>query len=169
MSTLEELIDENSDLELRDNGKIHVISTKHDCPYNLEMLQSYISSYKYKKSRECNNHDFDQYIPFILQHKNDKNKMYSVLTGHILNKIPKEIQSEMNGRRYKRLKRLYDDDVAIKIEKDKKYKEKMLARKRSMASKGKDNNDDNNNNNDNDNNNNNNSDNNCCIEYDSNT
>uniref|UniRef100_A0A0G4GEG1 Uncharacterized protein n=1 Tax=Chromera velia CCMP2878 TaxID=1169474 RepID=A0A0G4GEG1_9ALVE len=133
---LHSFVQKHDDLQFKDNGKVHVITTGHDCPPRLEAVKEYLQSFKYKRAVELRGHDFSQYEPFIVQHKKKKGKLYSVLTGHTLNQLPSEVKAEIEGRRYKRAFAEYQEiekKMEAKEEARKAKKEKRLA---ALAARG---------------------------------
>lgn len=81
-------------------------------PANIESVKQYVESRKYKIYKDAIGYDFSQHAPLIIAHKSLPHKLFSILTGHVLNRVPQEIENEKKGRRWLRLKKEYDEEVA---------------------------------------------------------
>ena len=68
-----------------------------------DVIFAYLNGSKYKKAAQWYSSSFEKYAPHIIAHKTDDKKLYCTITKLILNKIPEEIESHMEGKRYKRL------------------------------------------------------------------
>jgi hypothetical protein len=108
MAALRRLVEEHDDLALVD-GKINVTSTGHefgtmqkleDNPEAaMKLIQTYLSGNKYKMAREAYSKSFDHY-PHISVHKKHPKKLFCLLCGFHLNRIPKQIEDHISGRRH---------------------------------------------------------------------
>ncbi len=65
-------------------------------------IHSHVNGKKFKKAIEWYNHDYSQYMPFIVAHKSDNKKLFCTLTKQTLNKIPEEVQKHWEGKRFQR-------------------------------------------------------------------
>lgn len=95
-----ELLASNSNLELLPNNKILCKVTGHELPVKYETILSHISSKKYKKYLEWYNHDYSSYLPYIVENKKSKFKLFCTVTRQSLNKIPSEVEKHVKGKRF---------------------------------------------------------------------
>ena len=100
--SLAELLSTHKTLVLLPNNRIQCQLTKHELPARVDAVQAYLQGGKYKKALKWSSFSFDQYAPYIVQHKTDGKKLFCKLTEHQLNKIPEEVLKHVNGKRYKR-------------------------------------------------------------------
>ncbi|CAN0380747.1 unnamed protein product [Pylaiella littoralis] len=85
-------------------GKIHCALTNRDLPLNSVAIQQHVNSKKLKKEREWYNADFSKYEPFIVAHKTHPKLLFCKLTHIELNRIPKQVEAHVNGKRYRNRK-----------------------------------------------------------------
>jgi hypothetical protein len=102
MASLAHLLAEHSYLKLQANNKILCDVTGHEMSARADVVQSYINGKKFKKELEWYKHDYSQYLPYIVEDKENPKKLFCKLTKQTLNKIPEEVKKHMEGRRFKR-------------------------------------------------------------------
>ncbi|CAN0409236.1 unnamed protein product [Ectocarpus sp. 12 AP-2014] len=85
-------------------GKIHCALTNRDLPLNSAAVHQHLNSKKLKKEREWYNADFSKYEPFVVAHKTNPKLLFCTLTRMELNRIPKEVEDHVNGKRYRNRK-----------------------------------------------------------------
>ncbi|CAD7972923.1 unnamed protein product [Amoebophrya sp. A120] len=60
--------------------------------------------------------DYKKYEPHITAHKKDKTKLFCNLTASVLNKIPIEVEKHVNGKRFKRAKKEFEEMLENDVE-----------------------------------------------------
>ena len=96
------LIDHKDVLSLTTSNRVVCNVTKHEMSARADIVQAHINGNKFKKAREWYNFDFSIFLPHVVLHKHDIKLMFCNLTGQKLNKIPKQIQDHMKGKRFLR-------------------------------------------------------------------
>eukprot|EP00903_Cladosiphon_okamuranus_P012554 g11755.t1 len=99
-----ELLKQFDFLSIGLKGKIHCALTKRDLPLNTVAIQQHLNSKKLKKEREWYNADFSKYEPLIVAHKTNPKLLFCTLTHKELNRIPKQVEAHVNGKRFKNRK-----------------------------------------------------------------
>lgn len=102
MASLGQLLGENKFLKLQANNKILCDVTGHEMSARGDVVQAYINGKKFKKELEWYKHDYSEFLPYIVEDKNNSKKLYCKLTRQTLNKIPEEVRKHMQGKRFKR-------------------------------------------------------------------
>lgn len=69
-----------------------------------------------------------------MPHKSDPRKLFCTLTRHPLNKIPKQVQNHISSKKFKRLKKEYEDKIKKREERQRKKEEKQKAWEARKAS-----------------------------------
>jgi hypothetical protein len=98
-------VEEHSDAEFTENGKVCCTVTGHECPARIALLKEYWSAKRYKTMKERATFNFVQYEPWIVPHKSAAHLMYCTLTKHPLTKEKRVVENHVNGKRFKRLLR----------------------------------------------------------------
>ncbi|CAM9970540.1 unnamed protein product, partial [Hapterophycus canaliculatus] len=99
-----ELVKQHDFLSIGLGGKIHCALTKRDLPLSTIAVQQHLNSKKLKKEREWYNADFTKYEPLIVAHKTNPKLLFCNLTRIELNRIPKEVEAHVNGKRFRNRK-----------------------------------------------------------------
>eukprot|EP00981_Chlorochromonas_danica_P001184 scaffold262_cov164-Ochromonas_danica.AAC.8 len=102
--SLADVLQKHTFLKLLPSNRIKCEVTQHELPLDVKVIEAHVNGKKFKKALEWYNHDFSQYQPYIVPHKEDNKKLFCVLTKQTLNKIPAEVQKHVSGKRFKRLK-----------------------------------------------------------------
>ncbi len=97
-----ELLQLHPHLELQPNNRIKCKITNHEMPPLAKSIVEHLQGQKYKKALEWYSHDFSQYLPYIVPHKEESHKLFCTLTKQVLNKIPKEVEKHVSGKRFQR-------------------------------------------------------------------
>lgn len=94
---------EHFELVTKDKVKVRCALTGHEMPAKLSLLKTYASSNKkFLRAKEEFGYDFKKHEPYIVEHKKfPGTKLYCLLTSKSLNKIAKEIEAHVNGKKYK--------------------------------------------------------------------
>ncbi|CAM9363400.1 unnamed protein product, partial [Scytosiphon promiscuus] len=99
-----ELVKKHDFLSIGLGGKIHCALTKRDLPLSTVAVQQHLNSKKLKKERDWYNADFTKYEPLIVGHKTNPKLLFCTLTRIELNRIPKEVEAHVNGKRFRNRK-----------------------------------------------------------------
>ncbi|KAG5177664.1 surfeit locus protein 2-domain-containing protein [Tribonema minus] len=97
------IIDQHDFLSLNEHGKAHCNVTNLDIPARVDALKTHLASKKFIKQRDWYSYDFSKYEPHIVANKKDPKLLFCKLTMKPLNRIPEEIETHVNGKRFKRL------------------------------------------------------------------
>lgn len=97
-----ELLQQYPQLSLQPNNKIRCSLTKHEMKPNAKEIQQYIQGEKFKKAMEWYTYDYTKFLPEIVPHKSNPHKLYCTITKQELNKIPKEVEKHIQGKRFLR-------------------------------------------------------------------
>ena len=100
--TLAQILADCKHLKLTEGNKIICSLTSHEMPARADVVYKYVNGEKFKKALEWYSCDFSQYLPYIVEHNEGKNKLFCTLTKQILNRIPREVEKHVNGKRFKR-------------------------------------------------------------------
>lgn len=88
-------------ITLTANNKIVCKVTGHEMPARPDVVHAYLSGSKYKKQLSWYSYNFDEFLPYIVPHKDSK-KLQCILTNQTLNRIPDEVKKHMNGKKFLR-------------------------------------------------------------------
>jgi hypothetical protein len=102
MTSLAGLLSKNSNLSLLPNNRIKCSITQHEMPARFDAVDQYLKGSQFRKAVEWYSFDFTKYAPEIVPHKDDNKFLFCTITKTKLNKIPKEIEKHIQGRRFKR-------------------------------------------------------------------
>lgn len=124
---LEKLLKDYPNLKRSENGlRIKCAFTNHEMPVNLKAVKQYIDGKKYKNYLANPTFDFDQYAPHLQPvvtpgsgklggkegtGKNNSNhkQLYCQLTARLINRDPVHVLKHVQGYRYVREKRKYEE------------------------------------------------------------
>lgn len=98
----------------------------------LELLKKYASGRKYQHALQWYSHDFSKYKANYIFPGRDSKTMFCQVTKLTLNKIPSEIESHLQGKRYLQALKRYE----AKLEKTKAANARRDAKVREAAEKG---------------------------------
>lgn len=136
MTSLAKLLEANKDvLSLLPNNKIKCSVTGHEMSCDAIVVQAHLAGKKFKKAKRNESQDLGRFAPLIIQNVENEDKMYCTLTGFTLNKIASEIETHMKGKRFKRLRKEYDEMEARK-QKKKDDREERLREREEMEKAG---------------------------------
>jgi hypothetical protein len=102
MASLGQLLSDNKFLKLQPSNKILCDVTGHEMSARADVVQAYISGKKFKKQLEWYKHDYSEFLPHIVEDKENAKQLYCKITKQTLNKIPDEVRKHMQGRRFQR-------------------------------------------------------------------
>ena len=68
----------------------------------LEIVNKYLSSDKFKKARDWYSYDYSKYLPYVTEHKDNPKFMFCQLTKAEIPKIPSKVEIHVGSKRYKR-------------------------------------------------------------------
>lgn len=71
-------------------------------PARADIVFAHLSGKKFKKELEWYSYNFDEFLPFIVPHKENKKLLVCTLTSEKLNRIPEQVKKHMNGKRFLR-------------------------------------------------------------------
>jgi hypothetical protein len=90
-------------LKLQPNNRIQCQLTKHEMTPSVSAIVQYVLGEKYRKACDWYSYDYSQYQPHVVPHKSNQYKLYCTITKQDLNKIPKEVEKHVKGKRFQRL------------------------------------------------------------------
>jgi len=96
-------------LTLQANNRIKCNATGHEMPPSAEAVRLHLAGKKFKKACEWYNRDYSQYLPWIIEHKSDRTKLFCTVTRMPLNKIPGEIDKHVLGKKFLRLQKAAEE------------------------------------------------------------
>ena len=67
-----------------------------------DVVLSHISGKKFKKSLEWYQYNYSEFLPHIVEDRENSKRLYCKITKQPLNKIPEEVRKHMEGKRFKR-------------------------------------------------------------------
>ena len=82
----------------------------------LEIVQKYLSSSKFRKAKDWYAYDYSKYLPYISEHKDNPKFMYCQLTRAEIPKIPEKVEVHVKSKRYQR--RLAEAEEKMKKKKE---------------------------------------------------
>ena len=80
--SLAHLLSENKFLKLLPTNKILCEVTKHEMPARYDVVNSHINGKKFKKAYEWYSHDFSEFEPYIIKHKDNENYLYYMVVTY---------------------------------------------------------------------------------------
>ena len=96
-------IEEHSDAELMDSGKVLCTVTRHELVPNIDLLEHHWNGKKYATRKSQSQYDFTAHEPWIVPHSKDHRLLYCTLTKQPLSRQPKTVMGHVNGKRFQRL------------------------------------------------------------------
>ena len=85
----------------------------------LEIVNKYLSSDKFKKARDWYSYDYSKYLPYVTEHKDNPKFMFCQLTKAEIPKIPSKVETHVGSKRYKRKLAEVEEKNAKRKDKDK--------------------------------------------------
>ena len=129
MDELETLVANHEHLTFIRNGeRVQCTLTKHELLTDVAAVRNHLKSKAYRKATWYA-HDYTKYEPYVVAHKRDPKKLYCTLTKMPLNRIPDQIVKHVNGKKFKRLKRQFEEKQKEKQERQKRKDEKRKRRR----------------------------------------
>ena len=109
VKSLATLLSEHKDeIALTEDGlRIKCLITPHEMPARADVVEVYLNGNKFKKAKEWYSQDYSKYEPFLVQDKKNKFQLFCKITRLRVNKIPKDVEKHVNGKRFLRLKENY--------------------------------------------------------------
>ena len=95
-------------LTLTPMNKIHCSVTKHDIPPNAEAVLAHLNSKAFRKAKLYSG-DFSKFLPYVIPHRYSDAKLYCRLTKLTMNKIMVQVQRHVDGKKFKRLKKVFEE------------------------------------------------------------
>ena len=102
MESLGQLLQQNSFLKLQANNKILCDVTNHEMSARADVVRAYINGKKFKKELEWYKYDYSEFLPYIVEDKQNSKQLYCKITEEKLNKIPDQVRKHMQGKRFQR-------------------------------------------------------------------
>ena len=68
----------------------------------LEIVNRYLSSDKFRKAKDWYSYDYSEYLPYIIEHKSNPKFMFCQLTKAEIPKIPQKVKIHAGSKRFKR-------------------------------------------------------------------
>ncbi|KAJ7987301.1 hypothetical protein DPEC_G00337310 [Dallia pectoralis] len=104
-------------LELTNDGKkIKCTLNGHDFPCNLTELQNFTKGKKYQKLSSSANFNYSQYEPHIVPSSKQPNHLFCKLTLRHINRLPHQVLKHVNGKRFQKAKKKYEECVQQGVE-----------------------------------------------------
>jgi len=96
-------------LILQASNRIKCIATGHEMPPSADAVRLHLAGKKFKKACDWYSRDYSKYLPWIIEHKSDRTKLFCTVTRMPLNKIPGEIEKHVKGKKFLRLQKVADE------------------------------------------------------------
>ncbi|XP_053551897.1 surfeit locus protein 2 [Bombina bombina] len=110
LGEMQELLLQHPSLQLIEGNKVRCALTGHELPCRLPELQSFISGKKYKRlTKVTSSFNYNSYKPHIVPSTKTPHQMFCKLTLRHINKIPEEVLRHVQGKRYQKALRKYDE------------------------------------------------------------
>ena len=137
-ASVQAFVDEHSDAELLESGKVRCTSTGHEVAAPTRALcDAYWGGTTYRKRRAQAEYDFAQHEPWIVPNKKNKHMLFCMLTKQPLSRQPATVKGHVNSKRYKRLRKEHEEQGLAPGEKPKRLtKEEKRAAKRTAQADG---------------------------------
>eukprot|EP00795_Rhopilema_esculentum_P010533 gene10533-19261_t len=84
--------------------------TGHELPCNLNALECYVNSKKYKqftKNGTCDLSKVEEFKEYLIPSKKGQNKLFCLITKKEINNIPSHIENHVTGRKFQRDLKIY--------------------------------------------------------------
>ncbi|KAL4218945.1 Surfeit locus protein 2 [Mactra antiquata] len=93
------------------NNKVKCSLSGHEMPCRVEAIKSYVNGKKYLKLKARDDKNFEQYKPHLIPStkKYHENQLFCVLTMTHVNKTPDHVKRHVNGRKYKRRLKIWEE------------------------------------------------------------
>jgi hypothetical protein len=102
IASVAQLLQSNPNLQLLSTNRIKCNLTNHEMPPDAKAIVTYLEGQKYKKALQWYSQDYSKYEPYIIQHKDDYNKLFCTITRTVLSKIPEKVEKHFNGKKFQR-------------------------------------------------------------------
>ncbi|XP_065067915.1 surfeit locus protein 2-like [Rhopilema esculentum] len=109
--SLQNFLDSHTGFRLK-NDKTRVVCsiTGHELPCNLNALECYVNSKKYKqftKNGTCDLSKVEEFKEYLIPSKKGQNKLFCLITKKEINNIPSHIENHVTGRKFQRDLKIY--------------------------------------------------------------
>jgi len=113
--TVESLIKTNKFLSIittEYGEKVQCSLTKQEMPVRIDVVQKHLNSKKLERTRKgwYDDNWVEKYAPYIIPHISKEKRLFCKITKQILNSNPEVVEKHVQGKRYKRLKKEYDEN-----------------------------------------------------------
>ncbi|OCT65348.1 uncharacterized protein LOC734367 isoform X1 [Xenopus laevis] len=103
-------LQQHPSLQLIAGNKVRCVLTGHELPCRLPELQSFTGGKKYQKlTCSSSSFDFSSYEPHIVPSTKNPKQLFCKLTLRHINRIPEHVQRHVQGKRYARALRRYEE------------------------------------------------------------
>jgi hypothetical protein len=141
-------ITEHPDLEMMESGKYRCKLTGHEMLPQQAVVEAHLKGKKYSKAKameKVKQYDFAKHLPHIVENKRDPRKLFCHRTKLHLNKVPEEVETHVNGRRFRARMNEWEEKQkrrAAKLARTKDKADARAARKAALSADGSDNEED---------------------------
>ena len=141
-------IAEHPDLEMMESGKCRCKLTGHEMLPQKAVVEAHLKGKKYSKAKaieKVRQYDFAKHLPHIVENKRDPRKLFCHRTKLHLNKVPEEVETHVNGRRFRARMHEWEEKQkrrAAKLARTKDKADARAARKAALSADGSDNEED---------------------------
>jgi len=141
-------ITEHPDLEMMESGKCRCKLTGHEMLPQQAVVEAHLKGKKYSKAKameKVKQYDFAKHLPHIVENKRDPRKLFCHRTKLHLNKVPEEVETHVNGRRFRARMNEWEEKQkrrAAKLARTKDKADARAARKAALSADGSDNEED---------------------------
>uniref|UniRef100_A0A3P9A331 Surfeit 2 n=1 Tax=Esox lucius TaxID=8010 RepID=A0A3P9A331_ESOLU len=88
----------------------------HDFPCNLTELQNFTKGKKYQKLSSTAEFNYSQYEPHVVPSSKQPNHLFCKLTLRHINRLPHHVLRHVNGKRFQKAKKKYEECVQQGVE-----------------------------------------------------
>ncbi|CAB1332750.1 unnamed protein product [Coregonus sp. 'balchen'] len=99
-----------------DSRKIKCTLNGHDLPCNLKELQNFTKGKKYQKLSSTAEFSYSQYEPHVVPSSKQPNHLFCKLTLRHINRLPHQVLRHVNGKRFQKAKKKYEECVQQGVE-----------------------------------------------------
>ncbi|XP_069787731.1 surfeit locus protein 2 [Narcine bancroftii] len=114
-SDLASFLQQHPSLQLCANNRVKCSLTGHELPYRLSDLQTYTNGKRYQRLMMKEPFNYSQFEPHIVPSTKEPQQLFCKLTIRHINKIPQHILRHVNGKRYQRALKKYEECAALGV------------------------------------------------------